>query len=56
MRGCRDAAPPLTSTVSVVDRTHQLHYILFNPSAEAPFHNPIGAFRRKAVYNYADCQ
>ena len=50
MRGCRDAAPLLTSTVSVVDRTHQLHYILFILSAEAPFHNSIDAFRRKAVY------
>ena len=51
MRGCRYSAPPLTSTVSVVDRFPQLHYITFNILAEAPFHNRVGAFRRKADYN-----
>ena len=51
MRGRRYTAPPLTSTVFVVDRFPQLHYITLNIFVEAPFHNPIGAFRRKADYN-----
>jgi len=51
MRGCRYTAPPLTSTVSVVDRTPQLYYITNNTTAKVPFHNPIGAFRRKADYS-----
>ncbi len=51
MRGCRYSAPPLTSPVSVVDRIPQLHYTTFLFLAKAPFHNLIGAFRRKANYS-----
>ena len=52
MRGCRYTALPLFPTVSVVYRTlSREQYSKHQFQAKAPaFHNPVGAFRRKADY------
>ena len=49
MRSCRYTAPPLTPTVSVVDRTPQLHYITNCTTAKAPFHTPSVPFAERRI-------
>ena len=56
MRGRRYTAPPLTSTCSVVCQSYKednnRRKVKLKAKESKGFHNPIGAFRRKAVYNY----
>ena len=49
MRGCRYTAPPLTSTVSVVDRFHQLHYITSIILAKALFITRLVPFAERQI-------
>ena len=58
MRGCRYTAPPLTSPGSVVCQLPTVGVYQRKIASERTignkFHNPIGAFRRKADYTYED--
>ena len=55
MRGRRYTAPPLTSACSVVCQSYKeiISEVIKNRKRKSvgEFHNPIGAFRRKADYN-----
>ena len=56
MRGRRYTAPPLTSTCSVVCQSYKKIITegkkIRKRKSVCGFHNPIGAFRRKADYKY----
>ena len=56
MRGRRYTAPPLTSTCSVVCQSYKetisKRKEIRKRKVDHGFHNPMGAFRRKAEYKY----
>lgn len=49
MRGCRYTAPPLISTVSVVDHTPLLHYITFSIQRKGLFITPSVPFAERRI-------
>lgn len=58
MRGRRYTAPPLTSTCSVVCQSYKetisKRKEIRKRKVDHGFHNPMGAFRRKADYKYEE--